>query len=332
MSKVYKTNIDSLIALCHILDDYENFNEKLSNLLTMESKKNIAYDLSAISNGKIVFGLVKIKNFYNENKLVIDTINNFYNISEFIYTNYDSNGQLKEMSDLNFFYKYFLDHKDELNIIISVLEKMKVLGLYNLQFGEEINFTDKKYDVYTDFNKNFRISYLENMKIIPNYQEEVVKYTTTGSNYEIVVTSYINKNIKYSGTIIVNNLLFNPNNLPKEISKEVILDEIINLKNACQNECNAVRNSVDLSVSIDDLYSQYYITCKAIENIGDIENKDEIKDALLEIKSCLEQLQIISSTYNENIIDNSTITKERLKEEKHFYLSRRFWDSCEYDI
>ena len=51
-----------------------------------------------------------------------------------------------------------------------------------------------------------------------------------------------------------------------------------------------------------------------------------------EIKAYLDQLQTISSEYDDSVSQSdSTITKEKLQEEKQLYLKRRYWASIDID-
>ena len=327
-------HVNNLIILCHILNDYDEFTQNLTKLIKTKYNRDIVYNLYKISNGKPVVGSKKVKKFYQENKSVIDTINKFSNISEFINYNYDWQGNLREDCDLDFFYKYITSHQEDLERMLSMLEKIKKLGFYELQFDEELDFTNNEYKIYTRFNDNFRISYLDNMEAVPNYRSDVVEYKTTGSNYEIVADvsfSDLSK-YKYDKKIIVNSLLFDYKRLPEDITKEFTFDRIVSLKKEQQEDCDTIRDSVDLSISVDDLYSQFGITSRIIERLKNVESKEQLREILLGIKSYLDQLKSISSKYDDSVAQSdSTITKEKLQEEKQLYLKRRYWASIDID-
>lgn len=327
-------HVNNLIALCHILNDYDEFTQNLTGLIKVKHKDNtdIVYNLYKISKGQFVVGSKKVKKFYQNNKSVIDTINKFSSISEFITHNYDWHGNLREEPGVDFFYKYITSHQKDLERILSLLEQINKLGFDRLKFNEELDFTNNEYKIYTRFNDNFRISYLDNMEAVPNYQSDVVEYRTTGSNYEIVADVSSGNLSKYGKKIIVNSLLFDYKRLPEDITKEFTFDRIVNLKKEQQEDCDSIRNSVDLSIGIDDLYSQFDTTSRIIESLKNVESKEQLHEILLGIKSYLEQLQSLSSKYDDSVAQNdSPITREKLQEEKRLYLERRYLNSIDID-
>lgn len=328
-------HVNNLIALCHILNDYDEFTKNLTRLIKVKHKDNtdIVYNLYKISKGQVVIGSKKVKKFYQNNKSVIDTINKFSSISEFITHNYDWHGNLREKPGVDFFYKYITSHQKDLERILSLLEQINKLGFDRLEFNEELDFTNNEYKIYTRFNDNFRISYLDNIEAVPNYRSDVVEYKTTGSNYEIVAHVSFSDLSKYDEKeIIVNSLLFDYKRLPEDITKEFTFDRIVSLKKEQQEDCDSIRNSVDLSIGVDDLYSQFGTTSRIIERLKNVESKEQLREILLGIKSYLDQLKSISSKYDDSVAQSdSPITREKLQEEKQLYLKRRYWASIDID-
>lgn len=312
-NKTISVEVNDLIAICHILNDYTKFTQNLKELIKNNNSRNIAFILYKISKDEFVFSSRKEKKFYKDNKSVIDTINKYSNIQN-ITINY-----LTEENSLDFFYKYIKKHQDNLERILSVLEKIKKLGFDNLEFDEEKDFTNTIYEIDTSSYIN-DISYLDNIEIVPNYENNIVEYKTTGSNYKIDTQLTFNTIEEYRKSIVVNSLLFDPKRLPEEITKETIYDIIVSLKKKEKKKCNKIRNSVDLSISIDDLYTQIKNINKIIEQLNNEENKEqlhELREILLEFKNNLNQLQKISSKYNESILkENPNITKDMLKKKR----------------
>ena len=97
----YNVNIKSLIALGHILNDFTNFENNLNKVLN-KAKPDFLDNLKIISLKSKFLINHKAKKFYDQNKSVIDNINNYIDIDEFIKINY-----LKE-SNLTYFYEYLL--------------------------------------------------------------------------------------------------------------------------------------------------------------------------------------------------------------------------------
>ena len=98
MEKNYRAETNNIIALCHILDDFEEFNKRLIPVISSKYNRNFVFKLWDISEGKFRFGARKAKKFYKENKSVIDTINKYTNITRFINANYDWQGNLYDTS------------------------------------------------------------------------------------------------------------------------------------------------------------------------------------------------------------------------------------------
>ena len=318
-----EAKVNILIALYHILDGYSEFTKNLISFITTKNNKNDVWDLYKITHGEFVVGAIKTKKFYQKNKDVIDTINKYSSIWDFILYNYDDQGNVRKDSFVDYFYQYFLAHKNELDKILSILEKLKELGFDRFRFDEDADFTDKECTISTHFNSNSNINYLDNIQVVPNYQNDVVRYKTTGSNYNMNIKVFLGR-FGYEKTITLNSLVFDVKRLPESISKESIFDRIISLKGEQKESCAAIKNSVDLSIGVDDLQSQFESTSQIIDRLDDIKDKDELHEVLSHIKEEIDKLQTISKAYNDTVSkDDSSITKEQLQKEKKRYLARR---------
>lgn len=319
-----------LIALCYVLNEFEEFKNKLINLISSKCNRNLIYTLNQVSKGEYCFNAKKERLFYKENKSVIDTINRYSNINTFIYA-------IVNDDNLEFFYQYILNNKSKLGKIISLLKKIKELGFEKLEFNESLDFSNNEYVIDTNFAMNSNITYLDNIEVLPNYATNV-KYRTAGSNYSIMIHPSIilypsTRDFKeYGNQIIVNSLLFDESRLPESITKESIFDEIIELKNQQQDKCNKLRNSVNLSISIEELYNQFNSTSKIVESLSNVESNRELIEILSNIKASIEKLKNISIEYNSSISkENPDITSETLQTEKELYLARRLWASIDID-
>lgn len=316
-----EANVRNIIALCHILDNYSEFTKNLTRFISTKDNREDVYNLDRITHGGLVVGSRKVKKFYQENKDVLDTINKYSDISNYINNNYDCHGNFLEDSSLNFFYQYLLNHKGELEQILSVLEKLKQLGFDKFKFNKDIDFTQYEYEMFVFFNRNLHITYLDNMQVIPNYQNDIVRYRSTDSNYTIRTELILGSFSKYGKTITLNSLVFDVKRLPNNIDKENIFDGLIRLKEEQSKNCTIVRNSVDLSISIGDLQLQFYKTSKTIEGLSDIANKNELKEVLLRIKEDLDILQNMSTEYDNSVVQqDSSISHEILKQQKQMCL------------
>lgn len=320
MEKKY-VEINNLIALCHILDDFEEFKRRLRT----EYNRDFTLKLRDVSQGKSHIFSKKEKRFYNENKSVIDTINKYSSIDMFIGDIYGYYGSAQ------FFYEYLLNHKEDLDRIIELLEKIKQLGFDVFTFNEDLDFTTESYNVYPTFRRNSRIIYVDNIVVPPTYTSEI-DYRTASSNYKIELDVVGDEISEYGGRITLNSLLFDPNRLPESLTKENTFDNILKLKSEQEEKFVAIRNSVDLSISVSDLEYQLSSTSSVISELEDVQNKSQLLEALLNIKGEVDKLKTLSEEYDRSISEKEpSLTKEVLAREKKLQLKRIDWAKMDID-
>lgn len=298
--------INNLIALCHILDNFEEFEKRLKT----EYNRDFKLKLLDISQGKTRAFSKKEKKFYNENKSVIDTINKYSSIDIFIGEIYGYYGSAQ------FFYEYFLNHKEDLDKITKLLEKIKQLGFDVFTFNEDLDFTTETYDVFPTFRRNSRIIYVDNIVVPPSYTSNI-NYYTTSSNYKMELDIIGDEISEYGRRITLNSLLFDPNRLPESLTKENTFDNILKLKSEQKEKSAAIRNSVDLSISVSALAYQLSSTSSVISKLDDVQNKSQLLEALLNIKGEVEKLIALSEEYDSSISEKElSLTGEVLEREK----------------
>ena len=318
-------NIDNLITLCHILDDYEEFEKILIKAMKHGSDRDFVFQLDDVSKGKFRLGSYKARRFYEENKLIIDAINHYSTIPSFINLNYGINGKI--VGDIRFFYEYLVSHKEDIEKILFLMNKLKELGFDNIEFNDELDFTKEVYKTSLSQYDNFYLMYVANPEVIPNYTNEI-NYVTKDSKYKMIlsITGYKEKEIsKYNRKIILNSLIFNPYMLPEELDLEHTYGNLVRLKEEQSDETFLIRNSVDLNVSIFDLDKQYDSTYRIINGLNDnIKHREELVTILMEIKAKLEKLKLLGLEYNRSISRNDPLlSQELLEQEKVYYLRRR---------
>ncbi len=332
-NKIKKTEVDSIIALCHILDIYHVFRKNLVEFMDSKSNKtnlNNLNKLGKLVNGKSLGVPKKVKTFYQDNRSIIDLINNYNNINNFISYNYDLHGNIKTDSCLELVYYHLLANQDQLHEILAVLEQLRKIGFKEIEFNENLDFTNVEYEVYTNFKYNSDIVYLDNIKVIPNYNDNVVKYKSTNSNYKIVFhpSSYF---LSDSSKLIVNSLLLSLTNLPSKLTLETI-EDLFNKIVMLKQNCNDLKNAVNLSVSIDDLKEQLDTTNKVVLQLQNVKNQEELLALLQKMRRELKLLQAESKIYNESIFQNNPdITYENIENEKKLYLHRRYLSQIDLD-
>ena len=222
-------------------------------------------------------------------------------------------------------YQYLLKNIDKLNHIKLLLKKIEILGFNKLQFNEKLDFTLEEYKLKIIYGLNTSIKYMDNIETIPGYDNCMIKYKTTDSNYQIIVEPFEKDLSKYNRTIILNSLLFDINRLPDEISKKVVYDSIINIYHKQTEACKAIRNSVDLSLSIANLDVQYSRTNNVISNLDGVKNKQELLQTLEIIKTNIRKLATMSDEYDNDIVKtNTSITPTLLHKEKMKYLEKKY--------
>ena len=321
----YKIEINNLIALYHIIDDFEEFEKKLRPAISTKYNRDFTYNLWKISRGKFKLGAFKARKFYKENKAIIDTINKYSDILSFINRSYDWQG------NLHFFYQYLIEHKNELDKILTLLEKIKELGFDKFEFNENLDFTKEEYNIATSFRSNYRIIYIDNIEAIPNY-ESCIKYRTSDSNYKMELIIIGNEFSLYGRNITLNSLLFEPNRLPERIDKETIFEPILNQSLEQTERTKTIRNSVDLNISIFDLETRLDYTTYTINRLQGVKNKKELLEVLLNMKQDVEKLRTLSSEYDSSVLElDSSLSSELLEKEKSEYIRRREWRNLDID-
>lgn len=225
---MYIGEISNLIALSKVLDDFEEFNEKVRGLVSIGYNRKVIYKLERISKGEECFNSDKIKQFYSDNKSVIDIINEYSSICSFICSNYDVNGNVMYNDSLNFFYRYMQENRDSIDSIVPVLERIKGLGFSTLYFNQKLEGSSDVYSININFNDNDDIIYLDNTEIISN-DGEYISYRALNPNFRLILTPDRDEISKINKRIEVNSLLFDKDLLPESISKDATFNQIMNM-------------------------------------------------------------------------------------------------------
>ena len=326
--QIIKININEAIALCHMLDEFDDFSKNLNNFLKkVKDKIKLIYKLGKISRGEFCTPSIKVRKFYNANKHAIDTINEYSHIHTFICQNFQFGYGKGDIEYKNYrLYQYILINQDKLDKILAVLEKLKELGFYSIEFDENQDFTNEHYTLDLSYHYRSYITYLDNLVAISSYQRDVVKYKSEGSSYKMLLET-----LDSSGNlnqirmkILLNDLTFDISRLPKTISKEEIIDKIVGLQKDKNEEYTTIRNSVDLNIAIEDLLLMFHFVDSKISSLDGISQREELTKLLSNIKENILKMQAISTEYDKDAVSsNENITENLLKEEKKSYQRRR---------
>lgn len=324
-----KAETNNIIALCHIIDHFEEFEKNLMPMISPKYNRDFVFQLWDISKGKFKLGARKAKKFYSENKSIIDTINKYSDITRFINDNYSWHG--KPNGNLQFFYEYISSHKEKMEQILDVLGKLSELGFWKFEFNENSDFTKEIYDANPSFKSNFRITYVANAKVIPNYVSHI-NYMTTDSNYKMELSIIGEELSEYGKEIVLNSLLFDTKSFPTSLNRENTFEHILRLKNEQKEQSTIIRNSVDLSISISDLEQQLNFTNGTISRLDGVKNKEELVAILLNIREYVEKLKTLSAEHDSSVSKQEPLlTPEVLEKEKNLYLKRRYLSSIDID-
>lgn len=331
MAKTIITSVDELIALYHILDNYSEFKENLNNLLFSNYNLKDTKGLDNISNGKKVIGARKIKKFYKQNKNVIDTINKYYNILDFINNNYNFYGNIVDNASMEYFYNYFIEHKNELDKILKVLERLKELGFNKFDFVPNADYTKEKQGINSKIEGNLAINYFDNMELIPNYDNDIVKYKTTNSNYKIILETFFNIEEKkvdspcLDAKIELNSLVFDAKRLPESIENLTLFNKILSLKEEKMESCLNVQKAIDLSTSVDKLQLDFLLTSSIIEKVCDVKEDEELKSILLTMQEYLKKLRSVSLDFTKSVCENdANISEGIVFTERQLHLYKKY--------
>lgn len=331
MNNGKKIDLVSLVILCYILDDYEQFANNFKSFISHSGYTvdwGLLENLGKISTGKKVIGYNKLKRFYQDNKHAVDIIYDAIlpiDGIRFIGFNLNNNGCVSETSDIDYFYHYLQDHKADLNKILSVLIKLSGLGFNKISLDETNDFSNSEYQFIIPNVSSKYIYYLENMQGIPCYSNKEIKYKSTGSNYLISALAYAGSNSVYGRKIILNNLAFMPSQLPDELSSTYLSESILALKVNNQD----LRSEVDIEMSLDEMDKQ-------VKHLNQVLNDstltDELKHNILEqlecIKERLNNLRTLQTeSYAQGISNDGYNREELVEKEKNILLRRRTIDS-----
>lgn len=320
----------NLLAMCYILDEYQIFKEAVKELDKKAGSRDFVYDVIKLTQGKMVIGGKHAKRFFEEWKSVIDTINQHGYISNFMLANFCW-GEEKEQ-EADYFYEYLLANRDSLDTIKAILKKLIELKFDKVEMDTGLNLSERKYHLSTNLYHSIHFNYIANAINIPNYQTCSVQYYSETTPYEMEITTSLGQISEYGRKIKMNSLVFDPSLLPEEITKEIVFDSLISLKDKGKKEQTAIRNAVDLSIGLEDLQYMIESTMRVIDTIDDETIKLNLLKSATTMLEELGKMKTESSVLESQIQQNyPTITEQKIVLEKNLFKQRRTYasiDSC----
>lgn len=329
MTKEIRIDIKAAIALCQIIDEYETFMKNLKQFTKKnETESYIEGDmLGEIFRPNPYFYNRKIKKFYKENHIVINKLKKYIDGETFVF-------YFKTTEIAQEFFQYLNRNRKDLNKILLTLNQLEQVGFRAIELDETNDFTKTEYKVYKEPEQNKEdnnnVYFLENLKRIPTYGTEIIKYQSQGSNYKIefCYSSYTKCLVWYS-TIFLNNLTFDTNLLPiseqeDNLAVNMWKEMMASLDTEKEVECNQITNAVNLHIELANLAKGINDMEKTLKGLKGFQETEELNAALLQTKVELTRMKQISEEYDRKITDNdSSITEDVLKRERSREQSRR---------
>lgn len=307
-------NINSLIIILEdIFYEYPKLSNDLRKLLRNETKENICFKLEKVLHHKFGIEYPKIRHFYKENKLAINMIDKKDYIFSFIF-------EFFENYNLDYFYRYFKRNIDQKDNILMLLKHLKDLQINRITFNQEYDFTKEIYNIdnyienVDEYDKE--LNYVDNIEIVPNYQDKKIIYKTNDSNYKIVFPKkmHLDNDIE----IFMNSLTFDYHRLPENhrlLEKNTILKYLHKLRKEKEDIFNAIKNSIDLDIYFNDIDNKLIDTIEKVRSLN-LENKESLLELLKGFRDNFKVLLLESEKYEQNIIDKGLVTEEVLDNEK----------------
>lgn len=333
--KCIEISTNDLLVLCEIFEDYEAFYEDLEKIIKSKTNKDLVTKVyNYIQKKKNYFPNKKYDAFIKKHQHTIEIMNKYSCLSNLTVLNYDAKGEKRKILPEDYFYRYIKEHRKDFETIKNVVLKIKNLGIDRITFGEHLDFTTMQgtlieYALNTSYDCNF--AFLENMKVIPAYLNNPIRYRTNSSSYCIYLQSIHyygseDKISKYDRRIELNSLIFNPDRLPNVITRESTIGVIKALAQK-QEERKDIKDVVDVSIATDRLKCEFESLKKRYDTIDKVKENQELKDILLEMQNVIARLQIFEESFTQQIIDTypdlseDIIKKEKTQEEDRRYNS-----------
>ena len=323
MKKGIRTKTNNLIALSYIIDEFDSFCIDFTTLV-MKSRdiKSISNAIYKMATGARTFADKSIKEFYKKYQAQISNINNHVSVSDFILDAFTEDGYVDP--DINAFHKYLLDNRASAYLILDVLYRINKLEINRVILDPEFDFADHVYEIEKMFPKNKALYYVDNIKALPSYKDDIVKYTSTGSNYEIKVVPILKSVCPEESKIRLNTLVFDSNRLPRGLSKYIMFDSIVEQCNELEKDSEHLREAVNIGVASMDLEKLYLSTVELLKKIPDIRGNEKLIEALEDIREGINILSDVSVDYDAKVVDeNESVSPTIINNERNAYLIRR---------
>lgn len=300
-----KISISNVIALINFLSQYSN------SLYVKKLEEGKSQNIIDLYKAYLEDESSK-RDEHNES--LDDILNNYATLQHLI----------DEKSGVENCYPYLLQHYQDKDKIIALLEKIQSLGFRDIYFDESLDFSNEIYEIDTKkYPNELELNYLDNMEGIPSSKDNIIRYSTKNSGYKIIIPARWammwahepTTDYQTSNAIALNSLTFSPDRLPNSVSDNFIIGEITKLKEEVKDSSEALKNSIKLSNAFDNLMELYQRENKELSELGNMTPEEiaEVKLSLLLIKKGLEELKGFNDSYSASTREKYPIFKKIIK-------------------
>ncbi len=303
----------TLRALCYIVDDYPALRKQLDMFYEGNTLSSF-HNLLKMLHDKPVLCKSWERKFYKNNKEVLKKIQNYSPVLEFI----------ADRQDRDYFYNYLIAHREDLEVIKEVVNKLDGIGVYKIEFDETADFTHETQQVNRNFYYNIFLNYYDNIKVVPGHYFPDICYKTLGSPYKLECKIVPVKEIVNFSKITLNSLVFEEKSLPNAINKECLFDKIVSLDDSIKESKKLVQEVVDLEVYAAILQAETEKVQQNIFNLPSQFSPDYINN-IQAIKDYLDTLKLLNAQCYDYIVkQQNLLTEEEYANDKNNELKRRY--------
>ena len=303
-----KYNVNDLFYLCNHLDIYPSFRIDIERLLNKASLKNLISKTVKESNKDFDIKDTKVKKFCKKYNILADMIVCSATCDEV-------RTKVKKIDNI---YEYITNNIDKLDNIKAILKKLDKLGFRNIIFDSNMNLVSDKYSISLDATKNKSIVYLDNIKVLPFADLDIINYKSNNSNYKIEIiylSRYDNMVLLRGSNIYLNSLTFSPDRLPEDLSLKNTFNKIIELAQNQVKLRELVQNLAYIDYGIDQVIEALNNLEKYIEKLSNVDDKETLKDNLTMVRSILTNMAA-----GQNL--DESISRDALIKKRELYKSR----------
>lgn len=313
----YEIKPKDLLMLINLGNNFEQFNDLLSQIAKKSPKKCNLLTLIKLTKGKKIFTTREKRKIYNQLLLILEEIKEYPSLGIFLFTHYNNQGKLKPKSPLMYYHKYIKEHKTDINKIktlVSTLADEKYTAII-LDTGKDFNQETVQINLEPNSTNNKKLTLFEHMQILPSLDTNKICYQSKNSNYKIEIPINVSSDINNANPkIYLNSLLLNPNCLPKHINKKEAFDNILKQAKEKRKQTEVITTSIKIGKTLETISQNFSQVIKLANDLPEEYQGEELTIALLKGRLAIEQLKTIRNAQNEKMISSNPEIKLLLKQ------------------